>query len=122
MQINLCDKAYYYLQAAQKSGNYDAIIEFMDCLCMMNSRDAMGYILDVHKKAKDMLAGYEEQQDEALADFFCQVNRRMILLMITKDDLDEAERILKDMVEHEYDVEYAKYELERVDNLRKRNS
>jgi pentatricopeptide repeat protein len=78
----------------------------------------MEYITDIRKRVEDALRASDGQHDEALEDLYRHTNRRLINLLIDKRDLDRAERILNEMIENEYDVEYAKGELKRVENLR----
>lgn len=118
MQLNLFDRAHYYLQIAQENGNYNAIKEFMDCLCILQNHHAMEYITDIRKRVEDTLRASDGQQDEALDDLYRHANRRLINLLIGKRDLDKAERILNEMIENGYDVEYAKEELKLVENLK----
>jgi hypothetical protein len=122
MQLNMIDRAHYYLQIAQESGDYNAIKEFMDCMCIIQNHHAMEYITDIRKRVEDTLRASDEQHDEALEDLYRHTNRRLINLLIDKRDLDRAERILNEMIENEYDVEYAKGELKRVENLRNEKS
>ena len=118
MQLNMIDRAHYYLQIAQESGDYNAIKEFMDCMCIIQNHHAMEYITDIRKRVEDTLRASDGQHDEALEDLYRHTNRRLINLLIDKRDLDRAEHILNEMIENEYDVEYAKGELKRVENLR----
>jgi pentatricopeptide repeat protein len=78
----------------------------------------MEYITDIRKRVEDTLRASDGQQDEALDDLYRHANRRLINLLIDKRDLDKAERILNEMIEKDYDVEYAKEELKRVENLK----
>ena len=82
----------------------------------------MEYITDIRKRVEGTLRASDEQHDEALEDLYRHTNRRLINLLIDKRDLDRAERILNEMIENEYDVEYAKGELKRVENLRNEKS
>lgn len=123
MQLNMTDRAYYYLHVAQRGQKLAAIEEFMNCLWAIQDWDALVYYRDIREKALNAMQGQDnEEPNDALQRIFFIVNRHMIHALINNGDINEAESLLKSMIESDYDTEYATNELNRIKELRNQSN
>lgn len=60
-----------------------------------------------------------EEETERLTPFYNFLCRRYVYVLIDRGELDDAERMLNDMISDEQDVEFAKGELEYLHKMRR---
>lgn len=115
--LGMYDRAFYYLFIVQGK-SIDGTQEFINCLCNMKDVGAKGYIHDwVEEMMKQMKKSEEEA--ERLTPFYYFLRRRYVYVLIDRNEWDDAERMLNDMITDEQDVEFAKGELEYLKEMRK---
>ena len=118
MDLKMYDTAYYYLHIAQREGSFAAIEEFMNCLCNVRDWDALVYIRNIYEKSAMALNEEGEDANPGLLHIYRFAKRRMAYALINNKELDEAESMLKAMVDNGEDVEFAKGELEYIQRER----
>jgi pentatricopeptide repeat protein len=95
----------------------------MNCLWAIQDWDALVYYRDIREKALNAMQGQDnEEPNDALQRIFFIVNRHMIHALINNGDINEAESLLKSMIESDYDTEYATNELNRIKELRNQSN
>lgn len=117
MALGLADKAYFYLDAAKQSGKLIHIQEYINCLCVVKSLEAVDFIRDFRfRLLEEITFGGSENVD--YNNLYTFVNRRMMQAWINIKNYDEAEEDLKGMISRDQDTDFAKDMLERIDKLR----
>ena len=113
MELNMKDRAFYYLFHARSTNSLSAIREFTNCICNMNDPGTIAYIKSTLNNVLEELNKQddEEQVDESLMSFYRFLNRRLAYSLIEANELEEAETLLNKMVAGGEDVEFAKEEL-----------
>ena len=112
------DRAFYYLNIAQKSNYIDHIQEFINCICNMKDPFAFGVVTKYMENIQDDM-NKDETEAERLMPFYQFFQRRYAYLLIEYRQLDKAEDFLNIMIERNMDVEFAKGELEYIRKIRK---
>ena len=117
VDLNMYDKAFYYLYMAQSQHSIGATQEFANCLCNMNDPSAKQYL---HSKINEIvdLMNMAEEGSDCLIDFYLFLKRRYVYVLIEQGCYDEAESILNKMIENEECVEFAKEELDYLKKQR----
>ena len=117
VDLNMYDKAFYYLYMAQSQHSIGATQEFANCLCNMNDPSAMQYL---HTKINEVveIMNKSEEETERLMDFYLFLKRRYVYVLIEQGSYDDAENLLKQMMEHEECVDFAKDELDYIKKQR----
>ncbi|MBQ8866567.1 MAG: hypothetical protein IJ013_02435 [Bacteroidaceae bacterium] len=115
--LGLYDRAFFYLYIAQRT-RIDGTQEFVNCLCNMKDVGAKGYI---HDQAEEVMKQMKKSEEEAerLTPLYNFLRRRYAYVLIDRGELDDAERMLNDMIADEQDVEFAKGELEYLHEIRR---
>lgn len=111
------DKAYYYLSMAVNNGNYAHDRAYIDCL--VNSHDYR--VLEMIDQALNDYTEFQSKQQPMLpivTDMYNFLRRRRAYVLIQKGRLDEAETILKEMVDEKDNSEFAIDELAYIRRLR----
>jgi len=80
--------------------------------------DALAYIRDIYERALNSLKEAGDEADDALIYIYRFAKRRLVYRLIVNDDLEEAELMLKEMVDTGEDAGFAKMELEYIKKLR----
>ena len=117
VDLNMYDKAFYYLYMAQTQHSIGATQEFANCLCNMNDPSAKQYLQSKINEVVEIMNKSEEEA-ERLYDFYLFLKRRYVYVLIEQGGYDEAESILKKMIENEECVEFAKDELDYIKKQR----
>ncbi len=117
MELNMKEQAFYYLYNAKRENGLTCLTEFTNCLCNMKDPFALEFVVSYLQQTKELLEG-EHAGDETLLGFYQFLNRRYIYLLIEQSRFDEAEKLLKEMIKKEIDVEFAKGELEYISKQR----
>ena len=117
VDLNMYDKAFYYLYMAQTQHSIGATQEFANCLCNMNDPSAKQYLQSKINEVVEIMNKSEEEA-ERLYDFYLFLKRRYVYILIEQGGYDEAESILKKMIENEECVEFAKDELDYIKKQR----
>ena len=115
--LKMYDRAFYYLWPAQSNGRISGTQEFVNCLCNMKDVGAKGYISSKAKEVTDLM-NKDEEEAEHLLPLYNFLRRRYIYAMIDRDELDEAEEMLNEMIKGEQDLEFANGELEYIKAIR----
>lgn len=115
--LDMYDRAFFYLYIAQRT-RIDGTQEFVNCLCNMKDVGAKGYI---HSQAEEVMTQMKKSEKEAerLTPLYNFLRRRYAYVLIDRGELDDAERMLNDMIADEQDVEFAKGELEYLHEMRR---
>lgn len=117
MDLNMKDRAFYYLYAPQQRGSINATKEFANCLCNMNDPSAKDYIISTRNQVIELM-NKDEEEAERLSDFYRFLTRRLAYAMIERKEYDEAETLLNQMIERGEDAEFAKDELDYIKRQR----
>lgn len=117
VDLNMYDKAFYYLYMAQSQHSIGATKEFANCLCNMNDPSAMQYL---HSKINEVveIMNKSEEETERLMDFYLFLKRRYVYVLIEQGNYDDAENLLNQMMEREECVDFVKDELEYIKKQR----
>jgi len=118
MDLKMYETAYHYLHIAQRGSSIPAIEEFINCLCNVRDWDALAYIRDIYERALNSLKEAGDEADDALIYIYRFTKRRLVYRLIVNDDLEEAELMLKEMIDNGEDAGFAKMELEYIKKLR----
>lgn len=114
--LGMYDRAFFYLYIAQRT-RIDGTQEFTNCLCNMKDVGAKGYIYSRAEAVMKQMRTSEEEA-ERLMPFYNFLRRRYTYVLIDRGELDDAERMLNEMIADEEDVEFAKGELEYIKERR----
>ena len=117
VDLNMYDKAFYYLYMAQTQHSIGATQEFANCLCNMNDPSAKQYLQSKINEVVEIMNKSEEEA-ERLYDFYLFLKRRYVYVLIEQGGYDEAESILKKMIENEECVGFANDELDYIKKQR----
>ena len=112
------DRAFYYLNIAQKSHCINHIQEFINCICNMKDPFAFGIVTKYMGNIQEDM-NTDEAEAERLMPFYQFFQRRYAYMLIEYRQLDKAEEFLNIMIERNMDVEFAKGELEYIRKIRK---
>lgn len=116
VDLNMYDKAFYYLYMAQSQHSIGATKEFANCLCNMNDPSAKQYL---HSKINEVVEIMNKSEEaERLMDFYLFLKRRYVYVLIEYGNYDDAENILKQMIEREECLDFVKDELEYIKKQR----
>ena len=118
MDLKMYETAYHYLHIAQRGSSIPAIEEFINCLCNVRDWDALAYIRDIYERALNSLKEAGDEADDALIYIYRFAKRRLVYRLIVNDDLEEAELMLKEMIDNGEDAGFAKMELEYIKKLK----
>lgn len=113
MELNMLEKAFYYLFIAQ-SQRFDAAIELMDCLCYMNDPNAKAYIYSTLEQTIKQMHESEEEA-EKLSDLYRLLKRRYAHVLVCRREWEEAKIFLGKMIENGEDIEFAQNELNYIE-------
>lgn len=122
MELGQFEKAHYYLDIASNfKVSIGGITEFTNCLCNINDPFALNYIDNTIKRISEIINNSEDGNEhlEGLLDFLF---RRMAFTLINHKGYDTAERILKDMIKNERNVDFANNELAYIQKVKEENS
>ena len=74
----------------------------------------------IHDRAEEVMKQMRKSEEEAerLTPHYNFLRRRYTYVLIDRDELDDAEQMLNDMIADEQDVEFAKGELEYIKERR----
>lgn len=117
MDLNMKDRAFYYLYVPQRQGSIHATKEFANCLCNMNDPSAKDYITSERSQVIELM-NKDEEEYERLLDFYRFLTRRWAYIAIERKEYDEAETLLNQMIERGEDAEFAKEELDYIKRQR----
>ena len=117
VDLNMYDKAFYYLYMAQTQHSIGATQEFANCLCNMNDPSAKQYLQSKINEVVEIMNKSEEEA-ERLYDFYLFLKRRYVYVLIEQCGYDEAESILIKMIENEECVGFANDELDYIKKQR----
>jgi tetratricopeptide (TPR) repeat protein len=115
--LKMYDRAFYYLWPAQSNGDINATYEFVNCLCNMKDVGAKGYISSKAKEVTELMNKSEEEV-ERLLPLYNFLRRRYVYALIDREELDEAEEMLNEMIKEEQDLEFANGELEYIKTIK----
>lgn len=121
MEMGILEKAHYYLGLSLNTGCQESYMEFANCLTNLNDPRAKDFIINIRETIVNMMNEQEEPDEGTL---FCYrfLNRRLAYILIEKKEYDDAEKLLKGMIEHGDDVEFAEQELEHINNKREQKN
>jgi dihydropteroate synthase len=83
----------------------------------MNDIGAKGYISSKAKEVTELMNKSEEEADRLLP-LYNFLRRRYVYVLIDREELDEAEEMLNEMIKEEQDLEFANGELEYIKTIK----
>jgi hypothetical protein len=103
VELKVYSKALYYLEIPYTYGNIDGCMEYINCLIGSNDFRALSVVETQLNAIIEKLRDYDEE-DEMPEDYIDYRNfllRRRAYLLIEKNRLDEAEKLLNRMLKEE---------------------
>ncbi|MDO5571627.1 MAG: tetratricopeptide repeat protein [Bacteroidales bacterium] len=118
--LKLYDKAYHYLELAGRSNfhTYKYKKEFINCL--VNSKNLLS-IIYLDDYLQDLKNIHEKERTEDDYNFFYFLLRRKAYILIEMEQYEDAEYILRRLLEKEPDNEIVLKELAFIQNKRKKD-
>lgn len=121
-RLKMYDRAYYYLDRSKKYNSILASEWFVICLCSLKDPLSVSYIKEMLRVVRNDLKQTEDQLSEdtkkEFYDYYLFLKRKLVQALITDYLLDEAEALLKQMIEDNENVEYSKAELALIRKIR----
>lgn len=114
--LGMHDRAFFYLYKIQNE-HIGGMMEFVNCLCNMRDVDAKDYILSQMEKTRKLMNKSEENMERLMPTYHF-LYRRYAFTLIDRGELDDAERMLNDMIAEGQDVEFARKELDYIKKIR----
>lgn len=116
-ELGLFEKSYKYLEfSAKNSGNgYKYQSEYINCLIALHDIRAL-MVIDHHLEILTNKA--EEERNDLDYDFYMFLSRRKAYCLIELGQYEQAETYLKRILENEPENEFAKKEMEYINNLK----
>lgn len=116
-ELGLFDKSYKYLEfSAKNSGDgYKYQSEYINCLIALHDLRAL-MVIDHHLEILTNKA--EEARNDLDYDFYMFLSRRKAYCLIELGQYEQAEVYLKRILENEPENEFAKKEMEYINNLK----
>lgn len=114
--MRLYEKAYFYLDIVWPLKDITYCAEYINCLA--NSKDvrAMNMIDEELERLDDLK---EEEFTEEISKYYCFLLRRRAYVLTNMHHLDEAEELLKKLLEVDGRTEYIQNELDYIRKLRR---
>ncbi|MBR1808201.1 MAG: hypothetical protein IJ776_02285 [Paludibacteraceae bacterium] len=122
-ELRQYDRAYYYLEIAHFSNRYDYTQEYINALAnagdvrVFNEIDRMIEILKKNAENRE-----NSELTESEGDFYEFLLRRRGYSCVEFHDLDNAEKIFKQLLEYPSSQTYAQHELNYIASLRRHNN
>jgi tetratricopeptide (TPR) repeat protein len=116
-ELGLFEKSYKYLEfSAKNSGNgYKYQSEYINCLIALHDIRAL-MVIDHHLEI--LINKAEEERNDLDYDFYMFLSRRKAYCLIELGQYEQAETYLKRILENEPENEFAKKEMEYINNLK----
>ena len=115
-EMELYQKAYYYLSFVWPLDNVTYSCEYVNCLVNIKDPRAMQEIDD---ELKRLDALKEEELPEEIFHYYCFLFRRRAHVLTDMHHLDEAEKLLKNLIELGDQSKLIRHELDYIKQLRK---
>ena len=116
-EMKLYQKAYYYLSFVWPLDNITYNYEYINCLVHSKDPRALQEIDD----ELEWLDGLKEEEfTEEISRYCCFLLRRRAYVLTDMNRLDEAEELLKELLETEERTEYIQGELDYIKRLREK--
>ena len=116
-EMRLYEKAYFYLDFVWPLKDITYCAEYINCL--VNSKDirAMNMIDEELERLDDLK---EEEFTDDISNYYCFLLRRRAYVLTDMHHLDEAEDLLKKLLEVDNHTEYIQKELDYIRQLREK--
>ena len=103
VELKVYSKALYYLEIPYTYGNIDGCMEYINCLIGSNDFRALSVVETQLNAIIEKLRDYDEEEEmpEDYIDYRNFLLRRRAYLLIEKNRLDEAEKLLNRMLKEE---------------------
>lgn len=98
-QLQMFDRAYYYLNQNQFCGHINGVCAYIDCMLQLNSPFVKDYITKGIEHASAMLEEYDDEEAEPILQLLSFLNHRKIYLMIEKAEYAEAEKQIQELMD-----------------------
>ena len=119
VELGIYEKATYYLDWAQEGQKAEYAQEYINCLCNNNDVRALAVI---EGNIKSLVKPEEPEYQQAYEFHKSFLLRRKSYVLINLRMFDEAEALLKDLLNDPASKEFAEHELESVQQLRAANA
>ncbi len=117
-ELKLYRHAYYYLSAMINEESYVYLKEFVNCISNMNDFRAIYFVRNIIDKINDDLDKSEGSPTEELLHFVNFIKRRQAFVLINIKHYDEAEQMLREMLEDPINKDFAINELAYLQRIR----
>ena len=115
MELGKPQVAAYYLEIASKDNDYEHIQEYINCLSNMMDPQALDVVNEVMEKSP------KPETEDGIKQWnwhMAFLKRRKAYILIDNRNLDEAERLLREMKDDPLCKEFAEGELKYIEQLR----
>ena len=115
-EMGLYEKALFFLEIVRPLNNIRYNIEYINCLA--NSRDIRA-INTIHNELNQLAQLKESEITDGIIFYHNFLRRRRAYTFVDMGRLDDAEEAFKEMLNEDANKEYAKGELEYIQELKK---
>lgn len=116
-EMKLYQKAYYYLSLVWPLDNITYNYEYINCLVHSKDPRSLQEIDDELERLDNLK---EEEFTEGISHYYCFLLRRRAYILTDMHRLDEAEELLKELLETDDRTEYIQDELDYIKRLREK--
>ena len=121
-RLKLYKEAYTYLDAVANKGNLKYTTEYVNCLVNSKDHRALNVVENLIAQSENYREDSEEPVPHEVQQFYDFLRRRKAFLLVDLNALDEAEEMLRPMLNEPDNSDFALTELAYIQNLRKENN
>lgn len=123
MELQQYDRAGYYLEMVAFKSNVKYDMEYINCLVNSGDFRALDIVNNIAGKVQNVLGKYDDDSDNNIDELEKYANfllRRRCYLLVEKNRLDEAEELLRPLLDDPDNGDFALQELAYIESLRKK--
>ncbi len=117
-ELKLYKQAYYYLSIITNEDNYLFLQEYINCMTNMNDFRAIYCIRNLIERINQQIEASEEDLSDDFVFFVNFIKRRHAFVLINIRQFEEAESLLKEMLEEPANKDFALNELAYLQRIR----
>ena len=121
-RLKLYKEAYTYLDAVAGKGNLKYTTEYVNCLVNGKDHRALNVVENLMAQSENYREDSEEPVPHEVQQFYDFLRRRKAFLLVDLNALDEAEEMLRPMLNEPDNSDFALTELAYIQNLRKEDN
>lgn len=121
-ELQQYDRAGYYLEMVAFKSNVKYDMEYINCLVNSGDFRALDIVTDMMGKVQSVLSKYDDEGDNNMDELERYANfllRRRCYLLVEKRRYDEAEELLRPLVNDPVNGDFALQELAYIEGMRK---